>query len=210
MTCIPIAWRGFEPGWYFDETDQQQIIELSKHIDCFMDQGWSGTYVREDQRRKDFIKKLHCDYGTSGGIWAYHSVRWDRNAYFLPYPQRCVAGIKEHFYDGARAWHVLSGPGNQPCGRAQYRSRRTDALGHFPRGEAGDRGSGRALLPSEGHKVTSRPAAPSFMRAEDAYFGQWTTENFAAEKKPVPGQFFVCDLLGETPGRRPSISLSRT
>ena len=49
------------------------------------------------------------------------------------------------------------------------------------------------------------PAARSrlaglFVRAEEAYFGQWTAESFAAAKTPVPGQFFVSDLLGETPG----------
>ena len=44
--------------------------------------------------RQEFVKTLHCDYGTSGGFWNYHSVRWDRMRWFLPYVNRTEQHIK--------------------------------------------------------------------------------------------------------------------
>ena len=44
------------------------MVELSRHIDCVFDQGHSGYHVAEGERR-DFIKQLHCAYGTSGKLW---------------------------------------------------------------------------------------------------------------------------------------------
>ena len=41
VTCIPINWLGGSGRAHFDEAEQERIIELSKHIDCFMDQGWT-------------------------------------------------------------------------------------------------------------------------------------------------------------------------
>jgi hypothetical protein len=68
VTCIPINWLGGSGRSHFDQAEQDQIIELSKHIDCFMDQDWTGTFIADEERRA-FIQKLHCDYGTSFGRW---------------------------------------------------------------------------------------------------------------------------------------------
>ncbi len=84
VTCIPINWLGGSGRSHFDQAEQDRIVELSKHVDCFMDQGWTGTFIPEDQR-KAFIGRLHCDYGTSGGLWVYPPGRWDRLSYFLPH-----------------------------------------------------------------------------------------------------------------------------
>src|SRR5205823_1891590 len=98
VITIPINWLALaiqrEKRAYFNEQEKEEIIELSKHIDCFMDQGHSG-YLLNPKERRDFIQKLHCDYGTSGGIWLYPSVRWDRSSYFLPYAKRNGTAIKE-------------------------------------------------------------------------------------------------------------------
>ena len=95
VTCIPINWLGGSGRSHFDQAEQDRIVELSKHVNCFMDQGWTGTFIPED-RRKAFIERLHCDYGTSGGLWVYHPGRWDRLSYFLPHPRRSAAAIRRH------------------------------------------------------------------------------------------------------------------
>ena len=109
VTSIPINWLGGSGRSHFDQAEQDQIIELSNHIDVFMDQGWNGTFI-EEVERKAFIKKLHCDYGTSGGLWVYHCGRWDRLAYFLPHPRRFAAAIRRHYEDGARGCMFYQGP----------------------------------------------------------------------------------------------------
>ena len=113
VTCIPINWLPLPARRHFDEAEMAHVVELSKHVDCLMDQGWSGTFF-PDEKRKDWIRRLHCDYGTSAGLWVYHCVRWDRASYFLPYPKRTCAAIKRHFDDGARGSMFYQGPMSNP------------------------------------------------------------------------------------------------
>jgi hypothetical protein len=198
VTCIPINWLGGSGRSHFNETEQDQIIELSKHVDSFIDQGWNGTFIAEDQR-KAFIRRLHCDYGTSGGLWVYHCGRWDRLSYFLPYPQRAAAAIRRHYDDGARGCMFYQGPVINPGveaniavgGRILADTRRTaeDAL-------------------SEAIALYYRPRDPAaqkklvdvFLRAEDAYFGRWDPARFAAAGRAMPGELHLTDLFGTAPG----------
>ncbi len=114
ITCIPINWVPLDQRRHFTDAELEQILELGQHVDCFMDQGWTGLFVPDDKRQA-FIQRLQCAYGTSAGLWVYHCVRWDRASYFLPYPRRTNAAIKQHFADGARL-HVLSRPDGQSGG----------------------------------------------------------------------------------------------
>ncbi len=97
----------------FTEADKKAIIELSKHIDGFYDQGWHGTYIPSDERAA-FIKELHCTYRTSGGRWVYPGLRWDRESFFLPHMQHQATAIKEQFAQGARGIMHYQGPVNNP------------------------------------------------------------------------------------------------
>ncbi len=198
VTCIPINWLGGSGRSHFDQAEQDQIIELSKHIDAFMDQGWNGTFIADDER-KTFIKKLHSAYGTSGGLWVYHCGRWERLSYFLPHPRRTAAAIRRHHDDGARGCMFYQGPVVNPGvelnialgGRVLVNTHRTveDAL-------------------EESIELYYQPRNPAaredlvelFLQAEEAYFGQWDPLRFSAQGRSMPGELHLTDLFGTSPG----------
>jgi len=207
---IPINWI---PWGHFDEGQKTQLIELSKHIDCFMDQGWLGTFIAPSER-PGFIKSLHCAYGTSGGLWLYPSVRWDRASYFLPYTERNGAAIKRHFDEGARACMLYQGPMSNAgtevnvavAGRILADTRRSveDALA-----EVID------LYYKPRSTAVQKRLVDIFQRAEEAYFGQWEPKAITAHYGPpgaavprqlvcgdshCPGEFKLDDLWGDSPG----------
>jgi len=198
VTCIPINWLGGSGRAHFDRAEQDQIIELSKHVDCFMDQGWTGTFIA-DEERKAFIQKLHCDYGTSGGLWVYHCGRWDRLSYFLPYPRRAAAAISRHHDDGARGCMFYQGPVINPGvevniavgGRILSDTRRAagDALTEVIE-----------LYYRPRNSASHKKLVDVFLRAEDAYFGQWDPKRFAAQGRSMPGELHLTDLFGTSPG----------
>jgi len=198
VNCIPINWVPLPSRRHFDDAELEQIVELSKHIDGFLDQGWNGTFVADD-KRKEFIPRLACAYGTSGGLWVYHTVRWDRASYFLPYPRRTAAAIRQHFAEGARACMFYQGPMANPGAELNT------AVG------------GRMLcdvrrrvedVVREVTELYYRPKNPDaharlvqfILHAEDAYFGQWAAENFAARNVAMPGELHLTGLFDETPG----------
>jgi hypothetical protein len=197
VTCIPINWLGGSGRAHFNLAEQDQIFELSKHIDCFMDQGWTGTFIPESTR-KDFIGKLHCAYGTSAGLWVYHCGRWERLSYFLPYPQRTAAAIRRHFEDGARGCMFYQGPIINPGAEVNI------AVGG--RILADIRRSVADVL-AEVVELYYRPRNPAahkklvelFLRAEDAYFGQWDPKRFSSAR-PMPGELHLTHLFGTSPG----------
>ncbi len=198
VTSIPINWLGGSGRSHFDQAEQDQIIELSNHIDVFMDQGWNGTFI-EEVERKAFIKKLHCDYGTSGGLWVYHCGRWDRLAYFLPHPRRSAAAIRRHYEDGARGCMFYQGPVINPGvelnialgGRMLVAPHRTveDAL---------EESLELYYQPRNAH--ARKELVELFLQAEEAYFGQWDPQRFSAQGRSMPGELHLTDLFGTSPG----------
>jgi hypothetical protein len=163
-----------------------------------MDQGWNGTFVAEDQR-KAFIKKLHCDYGTSGGLWVYHCGRWDRLSYFLPHPRRTAAAIRRHHEDGARGCMFYQGPVINPGvelnialgGRMLVDTQRAveDALEESIELYYQPRNAG-----------TRKRLVELFLHGEEAYFGQWDPQRFRAQGRSMPGELHLTDLFGTSPG----------
>lgn len=198
VNCIPISWLNGSGRAHFNQDERDRIVELSKHIDGFMDQGWTGTYIPEAER-KAFIQRLHCDYGTSGGLWVYHCGRWDRLSYFLPYARRAGAAIRRHHEDGARGCMFYQGPVINPGveaniavgGRLLVDPNRSaeDALGEVidlyykPR------------TPADRAKL-----AQLFLDGEEAYFGQWDPARFTARGRSMPGELHLTNLFGTSPG----------
>lgn len=198
INCIPINWLPLPERKHFNDEELGQIIELSNHINGFMDQGWNGTFVPES-KQLELSKKLGCAYGTSGGLWVYHTVRWDRSAYFLPYANRSSAAIRRHHAQGARACMVYQGPMANPgaelntavCGRVLCDVKRSteDVLGEVT-------------------DLYYRPKSASVrnqlvawvLRAEEAYFGQWKPESFESRGGLMPGELHLTALFDETPG----------
>jgi hypothetical protein len=194
---ITISWA--PPGKHFNAEEKSHVVELSKHVDCVFDQGHCGYHIAEDERR-EFIRSLHCAYGTSGRLWLYPDARWDRASYFLPYVKRAGEALKAQYEDGVRGCLHYQGPVTNPgqeamiaCGgrilsdtsrsvddvltevlETYYRPRNAEALQRLTR---------------------------VFTLAEDSYFSQWSAERFARERgTPVPGEFMLGSLFGTCPG----------
>jgi hypothetical protein len=198
ITSIPINWLGGSGRSHFDGAEEAEIVGLSGHVDAFMDQGWTGTYIAED-RRREFIGKLRCAYGTSGGLWVYPCVRWDRASWFLPHVRRSAAAIRSHFDDGARACMLYQGPMANPGVEVDV------AVGGRL---LGDPSRPVEEVLAEVVRLHFRPRTPAaekalvdlFLGAEEAYFGQWDPKEFAARKTPVPGELHLTALFSDVPG----------
>lgn len=195
----PINWL----PWGLDETgvqhkfageDLEHIVELSNHIDLFMDQGHRGRFVKWED-----VPALHCDYGTSGGLWTYHGARQDRLSYFLPYPRRAARHIRDHFEHGARGCLYYQGPMLNPAVELN-----TAVAGRAMCDVARDPD---AIL-EEAIEARYRPRTPGarralaqvYLAAEEAYFGQWDEARFKEQHKAeMPGEFTVGVLFNTCP-----------
>lgn len=195
----PINWL----PWGLNERGEQHklagddlaaVIELSKHIDVFMDQGHRGRILAWED-----VPKLHCAYGTSGGLWTYHGARLDRLSYFVPYPKRAAQFLRDHYEHGTRACLYYQGPMDNPAvevnsavaGRIMCdvtrdpREALEDVIQTYYRPRSSE---ARAKL------------ADVFMTAEDAYFEQWDAERIKEwHKLEPPGEFCVGLLFGTSP-----------
>lgn len=195
---ITINWS--PPGKHFDADQKAKVIELSRHIDCVFDQGHSGYHIAEAER-PDFIRQLHCAYGTSGKLWLYPDTRWDRASYFLPYPRRAGEALKREYQDGVRGCLFYQGPVSNPGqelmiafgGRILSNPARSieDALGEVLEKYYRPRNS-----------AARNRLLKAVQTAEDSYFSQWSAESFAKLWGiPVPGEFKLDqNLFGTSPG----------
>ena len=197
VSSIMLGWG----NWGQDFTDEEKgyLVDLSRHIDILWDQGHFQTYIPHSKRRQ-FIQSLHCDYGTSGGFWNYHCLRWDRMRWFLPYVDRTGQHIKTLYQQGGRGVMFYQGPTINPSvevniacgGRLLLDSNRavSEVLDEVvetlyrPR----DASSGRQLV-------------ELFLNTEKAYFDQWSTERITTRRKiPPPGELLTGPLRGTSPG----------
>ncbi len=197
-TC-PISWIPFEldaTGHQptFTPEDLPHVLELSRHIDIFMDQGHHGRSLKWDD-----VPRLECAYGTSGGLWAYHGSRQDRLSYFLPYPLRGGKHIQDHYAHGTRACLYYQGPMLNPAVEIN-----SACVGRMMCDVSRDP---RAVL-AEVIETYYRPRATGaaerlaevYESLEEAYFGQWVAERFRdAHGYEMPGQFIVGTLVNTSP-----------
>lgn len=197
LSVILLNWSKW--GNDFSDEDKNQLVALSKNVNCLFDQGHRQPYIPKE-KRKSFIERLQCNYGTSGGNWAYAPQRWERLRWFLPYTTRTGNHIKELYEDGGRGIMFYQGPLNNPGvevnvifgGRIM-----TDV----------DKSVDDVL--SEILESLYKPKTPLafkrlvqvFKRAEDAYFEQWDTQRIlTATKMPPPGEMYFDNLMGTSPG----------
>lgn len=198
-TC-PISWIPFA----LDKTTGRQttftaeelphVLELSRHIDVFMDQGHHGRSLRWED-----VPRLDCAYGTSGGLWAYHGSRQDRLSYFLPYPMRGAAHLRDHHSHGTRACLYYQGPMVNPAVEVN-----SAVAGRVMADVTRDP---RSVL-EEVIELYYRPCsaeagqhlAQAFVDLEEAYFGQWNEQRFQeTQNLEMPGEFMVGTLLNTSP-----------
>jgi len=192
--------QGFSTwGKGFSDEQTGHIVDLSTRVDCLFDQGHRGTYVPQGQW-KDFIPKLHCPYGTSGGFWVYPPQRWERSRWFLPYTRRTAKHMKDLYEAGGRGVMYYQGPVMNPStevniafgGRMMTHVRKSveDTLAETIE---------RLYQPK--NNAALRKLVEIYQKAESVYFDQWDSERIlAAQKAPEPGELHLMNLFGATPG----------
>jgi len=174
--------------------DMPHIVELSRHIDVFMDQGHRGRMIDWSH-----VGRLRCDYGTSGGLWVYHGARQDRLSYFLPYPVRAAQHLRDHYEHGARACLYYQGPMVNPAVEV------TSAVaGRVMRDPSAEPMSVLEEVVEHYYRPRTAGACQAlvqvFAEAEEAYFGQWDEARFKeVHKAEMPGEFTLGVLFGTQP-----------
>src|SRR5215469_384494 len=192
--------QGFS-SWGKGFTDEHvgHIVDLSKKVDCLVDQGHRGTYVPESDWN-EFASKLHCAYGTSGGIWVYPPQRWNRTRWFLPYVQRTGKHMQDLYQAGGRAVMYYQGPIMNPSTEVNmdFGGRMMTHTGKSVEDVLGDTLE-HLYRPKNGSALKRLVAV--YQSAEDAYFQQWNRERIQeALKAPPPGELHLMNLFGATPG----------
>ena len=192
--------QGFSTwGKGFTPEQTEHIVDLSNRVDCLFDQGHRGTYVPPSEW-KDFIPRLHCAYGTSGGFWVYPPQRWERSRWFLPYVQRTGKHMKELFAAGGRGVMYYQGPVMNPSTEVNI-----DVGGRLMTdiGKSFEDALHESLehLYQPKDATALRNLVQVFLKAENIYFEQWNPERIlAAQKAPMPGELHLMNLFGSTPG----------
>jgi hypothetical protein len=197
LSVILLNWGTW--GQDFSDQTKDELVELSRHVSCIFDQGHRQPYVPKEKRRA-FIGRLHCHYGTSGGLWVYPPQRWPRLKWFLPYTRRSGNHMKELYEDGGRGVMYYQGPVNNPGVEVNV------AFGGRMMCDAG-RSADEVL--AEVLERLYQPKTPQahakligvFQRAEECYFGQWDEQRIEkAHGAPPPGELHLTPLFGASPG----------
>jgi hypothetical protein len=186
-------------GRDFNQEQRSALVDLTKRLDCLVDQGHYKTYIPTADW-KAFIPRLHCAFGTSGGQWIYINERWERDRWFLPYIRRTGSHIKELYQAGGRGVMYYQGPVANPStevniafgGRLMNDVEKSieDTLAetleqlYCPKTSA-------AL-----HKLTG-----IYQKAEDIYFMQWNPERIETSlKRPASSNLHITNSFGASPG----------
>ena len=192
--------QGFGPwGIPFTEQEKDYLVNLSESVDCLFDQGHRGTYIPLEEW-KEFIPRLHCAYGTSGGIWIYPPQRWERTRWFLPYTQRTGRSMKELYEAGGRGVMYYQGPVRNPSTEVNI------AFGGQLMANVGMSNEDALAVVLEQLYHPQKTAAHQalteiFRRAENIYFSQWNDKRIhEAQKLPPPGELHLTNLFGASPG----------
>jgi hypothetical protein len=195
----PINWM----PWGLNEKGEQHkfagddlaaVLDLSKHIDVFMDQGHRGRMLEWAD-----VPRLHCAYGTSGGLWTYHGARLDRLSYFVPYPKRAAEHLRDHYEHGTRGCLYYQGPMDNPAVEVN-----SAVAGRVMCDVTRDPREVLEEVIEAYYQPRSAAArgklADVFLASEEAYFGQWDTERMKEQQKlEPPGEFCVGLLFGTSP-----------
>ena len=197
LSVILLNWGSW--GRDFSDETKDELVDLSRHVDCIFDQGHRQPYIPREKRRA-LVERLHCHYGTSGGVWVYPPQRWPRLRWFLPYTRRSGAHVRELYDDGGRGIMYYQGPVNNPGVEVNvaFGGRMTCNV---------DRSVEDVL--AEVLEFLYKPRTPAahrqlvevFQRAEESYFGQWDEGRIEeAHRAPPPGELHLTPLFGATPG----------
>ena len=179
------------------------LAELSRHIDTLIDPGHFGCFIDEASRRR-VVQRLHCSFGTCGGIWVYPPQGWDRLRWFLPHTAQSARHFKRLYDEGCRATEYYAGPTINPgvevniaCGGRIMTN--VDRNGNEILAEVIE------SLYKPSTTSTRDRLVDVFLRAESAYFDNWNPQPVGPEE--APGELTLEPLAGiDPPG--PAVYLS--
>ncbi len=187
-------------GRDFTQEEKALLVDLSRSVECLIDQGHAGTYIPQSKRR-DLVLKLHCGYRTSGGLWVYPPQRWNRTRWFLPYTGRTGAHIKQLAEDGGQGVMYYQGPVRNPGVEVNIAFG-----GKIMSNPVRDTESVLGEVIEQIYKPKGADAqqrlVSMFRRAEDGYFENWNAERIlAALNRPEPGELHLTSLFGASPNQ---------
>jgi len=186
-----------EWGTYLDdEADYQEIIKMSGHIDCFIDNGnLFGGYIHGEYRKR-IVKDIRCAFGTSGGSWFYMPQRWDKLRWFLPYVKRTCNYLKDLYIQGGRAVEFYMGATINPgCEMNIYCGGRILSDPGLSVDDLMFEAAGELYGPDS--PAVQQAVADLFSKAEEAYYDSWNKE---FEAKKFVGEISIEPLFGTEPG----------
>jgi len=172
------------------------LVELSRHLDILIDPGHSGCYIADEDRR-EFIRQLHCDFGTSGGVWVYPPQGWDRLRWFLPHTMRTRRYFKKLYEDGGRAAEYYMGPTINPGVEVNIAFGGRLLL-DVSRDNEEILAKVIEMLYRPGSETVRDKLVEIFRRAESAYFDNWNPQPIPPNE--APGEIHLKPLRGETHG----------
>ena len=170
------------PGRHVAEADWRYLVGMSRHLDYLIDAGHRGLFIPEPDRPR-FIRELHCEYGTSGGVWVYPPQRSVRLRWFLPYTMRTWRHLRQLHADGGRATEYYMGPIRNP-GVETNIAFGGRLLLNVTRSHEEVLGEVLETLYKPRRSAAKNGLVDAFRRAEEAYFGQWRMERIR-ETGPV-------------------------
>ncbi|HET6216664.1 MAG TPA: hypothetical protein VFE27_06560 [Acidobacteriaceae bacterium] len=192
--------QGFGPwGTSFTEKERGYLVDLSSKVDCLFDQGHRTTYIPQSDW-KEFIPKLHCAYGTSGGIWVYPPQRWERTRWFLPYAQRTGEAMKDLYAAGGRGVMYYQGPVENPSTEVNI-SFGGRLMTHPEKNVADVLAETLEHLYRPKNNAALRKLVTVYEAAESSYFDQWNEKRMREDPKVgLPGELHLTNLFGASPG----------
>ncbi len=192
--------QGFGPwGKDFSAKQKAYVVELTKTVDCLFDQGHYKTYIPPSEWN-EFIPKLRCAFGTSGGMWIYVNERWERTRWFLPYVRRTGKHIQELYRAGGRGVMYYQGPVANPSTEVNiaFGGR---LMNNVEKSTEDVLAETLEQLYQPKNREALRKLASVYQKAEDAYFEQWNPERIAQSiKRPAPSNFHITNSFGASPG----------
>ncbi len=177
-----------------NDRNKELLVALSDKVDCIYDQGHHSCYLKESERQ-EFISRLHCDWGTSGGVWVYPPFRYHRLNWFLPYAQGTGRHIRSLFEDGGRGVMYYQGPVNNPGAEANIAFG-----GEIMSNPSQSVEDALSRVLEELYKPKTPEALDKlvkvFVKAEDAYFGNMDYDEDGVHLKtlkafPGPGELHI-------------------
>jgi hypothetical protein len=197
ISCVIQGWSAW--GKNLSDADKERLIDLSGHVDVIWDQGHRRTYI-EPEKRGEFIAKLKCDYGTSGGFWVYPPPRWDRLRWFFPYVTRTGQHMKELYAQGGRGVMYYQGPIVNPGVELNLAFG-----GRFMNDCSRPIDEVLTQILEERYRPKNPAALKKlfnvFRKPEETYFANWQEKAIAEhDKMPPPGELHLGPLFGNSPG----------